>query len=652
MWENLEALVPDTPASSAPRAARGAHEGHSSILAVTLTALGVVYGDIGTSPLYALRECFFGTHSVAPTHANVLGVLSLIIYSLFLVISIKYIAIVMHADNQGEGGILALTALVPNRGGGSGVPSRLAIGRPILIALGIFGTALLYGDGMITPAISVLSAIEGLEVATPLFSGYVVPVTVLILVILFVIQKYGTHRVGGLFGPIVVVWFITIAALGISSIVQTPSVLGAIDPRHAFDFFRDNGITGFAVLGAVFLVVTGGEALYADMGHFGRRPIRLAWFALVLPALVLNYFGQGALLLRDAGAARQPFFLLAPSWALLPLVGIATAAAVIASQALISGSFSITRQAIQLGLAPRLDVEHTSSLAMGQIYVPQVNWALMIATVCIVIGFGSSSAIAAAYGIAVTMTMVITVLLLYVVMTERWHWPVPLAVSVTAIFLTVDVAFFGANLLKIVQGGWLPLAIAVFIFTLMTTWRTGRRLVAERLTARALPLADFMAAVAATPPVRVPGTAVFMTAQPTGTPPALAHNLRYNKILHEHVIVLTVSTAQTPYVRTDDRVQTESLGSGLFNIRVQYGFMEDPDVPAALLAARTHGVEIDPDDLTYFLGRETILVTRRKGMAIWREKLFVLMARNAVRATAFFRIPPERVVELGVQVEM
>jgi KUP system potassium uptake protein len=621
------------------------------LLPLTLTALGVVYGDIGTSPLYAIRECFFGSHSVSPTHENVLGVLSLIIYALLLVISIKYVVIVMRADNQGEGGILALTALVPGRRGERGVSARLAVGRPLLIALGIFGTALLYGDGMITPAISVLGAVEGLEVATPLFSPYVVPITVVLLIALFAIQRFGTHRVGGLFGPIVIIWFFTIATLGVVWIVRAPAVMGAFDPRHALRFFEDNGFTGFAVLGAVFLVVTGGEALYADMGHFGRSPIRLAWFALVLPALVLNYLGQGALLLVDA-SAEHTFFQLAPSWALLPLVGLSTAAAIIASQALISGSFSITRQAIQLGLAPRLDVEHTSAHEMGQIYVPQVNWALMFATVFIVIGFGSSGAVAAAYGIAVTLTMVITVLLLYVIMTERWKWPRPAAAALMLVFLSVDLAFFGANALKLVQGGWVTLAVALFLFTLMTTWRTGRRLVAERLTERALPLEAFMATVEATQPPRVPGTAVFMTAQPTGAPAALAHNLRYNKILHEHVVVLTVATAQVPHVPPEERVSIQPLGHDLFNVRVQYGFMDDPDVPAALLQACEQGLMLDLEDLTYFLGRETIIVSRRKGMAIWREMLFVLMARNAVRATAFFRLPPERVVELGVQVEM
>ena len=610
-----------------------------------------MYGDIGTSPLYAMRECFFGSHPVPPTHENVLGVLSLIIYALVLVISIKYVALVMRADNQGEGGILALTALVPGLKGERGVSARLAVGRPILIALGIFGTALLYGDGMITPAISVLSAVEGMEVVTPLLRPYVVPVTVVILVGLFVIQRYGTHRVGGLFGPIVIVWFATIATLGVIWIIREPVVLGAFDPRHAVTFFAKNGLTGFAVLGAVFLVVTGGEALYADMGHFGKEPIRLAWFALVLPSLLLNYLGQGALLLLNPKAT-HPFFQLAPTWALPALVGIATVAAIIASQALISGAFSITRQAMQLGLAPRLDVEHTSAHEIGQIYVPQVNWALMFACVFIVIGFGSSSDLAAAYGIAVTLTMVITVLLLYVVMTERWKWPKPVTVAVMALFLVIDLAFFGANALKVLQGGWVTLVVALAIFTLMTTWKTGRRLLAERLAARAIPLEEFMATVAAVQPARVPGTAVFMTAQPTGTPPALAHNMRYNKVLHEHVVVLTVATAQVPHVPANERVSVQPLGYDMFNVRVQDGFMEDPNVPEALLQARDLGLAIDLDDLTYFLGRETIIVTRRRGMAIWREKLFVLMARNAVRATAFFRLPPERVVELGVQVEM
>ena len=592
-----------------------------------------------------MRECFFGSHSVPATQENVLGVLSLIIYSLLLVISIKYIAIVMRADNQGEGGILALTALLPERTDGRAKWSALVL-------LGIFGAALLYGDGMITPAITVLGAVEGLKLATPLFEPYVVPVAVVILIAVFAIQRHGTHRVGRLFGPIMVVWFVVIAVLGVMWLTRAPIVLTAVDPRHAFSFFREHGWHGFAVLGAVFLVVTGGEALYADMGHFGKRPIRFAWFVLVLPALLLNYFGQGALLLTDPAAAVQPFFLLAPSWALLPLVVLATAAAIIASQALISGAFSLTQQAIQLGYCPRLDIEHTSYSEMGQVYVPQVNWALMLSTIVIVIGFGSSTALAAAYGIAVTLTMVITAVLLQVVATERWHWPPVVAYAVTGVFLTIDLAFFGANALKIAHGGWLPLVIGGLLFTLMTTWKTGRQVVAARLTARALPIEDFLRQVVETRPARVPGTAVFMTAQPRGTPAALAHNLRYNKVLHEHVITLMVTTQPVPHVPAQQQVAVRALGQGVFDVAVRYGFMEDPNVPEALVRAREQGLELDEGDVTYFLGRETLIVSTNPGMAMWRERLFVLMARNAVRATTFFRLPPERVVELGVQVEI
>jgi KUP system potassium uptake protein len=625
--------------------------GRSTLLPLTLTAIGVVYGDIGTSPIYTIRECFFGPHAVAPTHENVLGVLSLILYALVIVVSVKYISIVMRADNQGEGGILALTALLPDSKGKPG-RGRLVTDRPVLIALGIFGAALLYGDGMITPAITVLGAIEGLELATPLFSPYVLPLSVAIIMGIFVIQQFGTHRVGGLFGPVMIVWFFTIGILGISWVVREPAVLGALDPRHGVRYFVANGWHGFPVLGAVVLAVTGGEALYADMGHFGKRPIRLAWYGLVLPTLMLNYFGQGALILLNPAAASQPFFIMSPGWALYPLVVISTLAAIIASQALISGAFSLTRQAVLLGYAPRLDIAHTSPDEMGQVYVPQVNWALAICTILIVLGFQSSSALAATYGIALTITMVITALLLYVVATERWKWPLWLAIGVTVVFLTIDVALFAANSLKILRGGWLPLGVATIIFTLMTTWKTGRRLVAERLTARAIPIEDFIAGIVATRPARVPGTAVFMTAQPSGTPPALAHNLRYNKVLHEHVVILTVTTTHTPHVALDDQITVDALGHGLFNMRVQYGFMQDPNVPNALIRARALGLVLDPGDVTYFLGRETIIVTKREGMALWRERLFVLMARNAVRATAFFRLPTERVVELGVQVEM
>ena len=616
---------------------------HRSALApLTIAALGVVYGDIGTSPLYALRECFSGSHAVAPTRDNVLGVLSLIVYALLIVISIKYIAVVMRADNDGEGGILALTALVLRTAGRS---------RPVLVLLGIFGAALLYGDGMITPAITVLGAIEGLTVATPLFEPYVVPVSVAILLGVFGIQRFGTGRIGGLFGPIMVAWFVSLAALGVPSIVHEPAVLQAFDPRMAVFFFRDNGLHGFAVIGAVFLVVTGGEALYADMGHFGRRPIRLAWFALVLPSLLINYFGQGALLLRAPGTV-NPFFELAPSWGLLPLVGLAAAAAIIASQALISGAFSLTRQAIQLGYAPRLDVQHTSAREMGQVYVPPVNWFLALSTILIVVGFGSSGALAAAYGIAVTMTMILTAVLLHSVAIERWKWPRPWAIAMTTTFLAIDGAFFGANLLKVTQGGWLPIVIGAVLFTLMTTWKTGRRIVAQRLAARAVPMKTFVSGLASDPPLRVPGTAVFMTAQPTGTPPALLHNLRYNKVLHACVVVLNVRTLQSPYVLPRHRISMEALGEGVHDVWLQYGFMDDPDVPGDLARVRQMGVPLTLDDLTYFLGRETLVVTREPGMALWREHLFALMARNAVRATSFFRLPPERVVELGVHVAM
>ena len=627
-----------------------AGHGTRPLLPLTLTAIGVVYGDIGTSPLYTIRECFFGSHSVPPTHENVLGILSLVIYALLIVISLKYIAVVMRADNQGEGGILALTALLPKRAGS--YPGGAALSTTVLVLLGIFGAALLYGDGMITPAITVLSAVEGFEVVTPVISPFVVPIAVAIIIFIFVIQQFGTHRVGNFFGPIMVLWFSTIAILGISWIVRMPSVLGAVDPRHAFRFFSEHGLHGFTVLGAVFLAVTGGEALYADMGHFGKRPIRVAWFALVLPALVLNYFGQGALLLMEGAAADQPFFMMAPDWALIPLVLLATAAAVIASQALISGAFSLTRQAVQLGYAPRLDIEHTSSHEMGQVYVPQVNWGLMVSCILIVISFRSSASLAAAYGIAVSLTMMITAVLLYVIATERWKWPTPVALLVIGVFLAIDLAFFGANMLKILQGGWVPLLIAAFLFTLMTTWKTGRRIVAERMTARAIPLEQFMTAIASTPPLRVPGTAVFMTAQPRGTPPALTHNLRYNKVLHQHIVVLTVTTASTPHVSDEEQVTVEAFGHGVYNVRVQYGFMQDPNVPDALRRAEAQGLEIDTEDLTFFLGRETLIVTKRQGMATWRERLFVLLARNAVRATAFFRLPAERVVELGVQVEL
>ncbi|MGE0704925.1 MAG: potassium transporter Kup [Vicinamibacterales bacterium] len=616
---------------------------HTALLPVTLSALGVVFGDIGTSPLYTIRECFFGTHSVPPTHENVLGVLSLVFYSLLIVIAFKYIGVVMRADNKGEGGILALSALLPTHG--------IDRARPVLVALGIFGAALLYGDGMITPAITVLSAVEGLHLATPLIDPYVVPIAAAIIGAIFAIQRGGTHSVGRIFGPVMVVWFVTLGALGLPWILREPAVLGAINPGHAVTFFAANGFQGFAVLGAVVLVVTGGEALYADMGHFGTRPIRSAWFALVFPALLLNYFGQGALLLTSSEAARQPFFLLAPGWALFPLVLLATAAAIIASQALISGVFSLTHQAVQLGYSPRLDIDHTSSQHAGQIYVPQANWLLMIGTLGIVLTFQTSSSLAAAYGIAVTLTMACTTVLLYVVAVERWHWPVWIAGVTMGTFLLIDTAFFGANLLKIFDGGWLPIGIAVILFVLMTTWKWGRQILGERLVAGAIPLERFMARLEPST-IRVPGTSVFMTAQTHGTPPALVHNLKYNKVLHERVIVLTARTTRTPHVTAGERLEVESLGHNVYNVTVRYGFMDEPHIPEALALASEQGLDIDPDEVTYFLGKETVIVTRARGLKRWRENLFIVMARNAVRATAFFRLPPERVVELGVQVEI
>jgi KUP system potassium uptake protein len=620
-------------------------------LSLTLAAVGVVYGDIGTSPLYAIRECFHGSHSVVPTEANILGVLSLIVYSLVIVVSIKYVAIVLRADNQGEGGILALTALLPRRADGTRGPGVGDSTWPVLAGFGIFGAALLYGDGMITPAITVLGATEGLQVATPLLERFVVPISVAVLAAIFAVQRYGTHRIGRLYGPVMVAWFVTLALLGVRGILNEPTVLYAVDPAHAVRFFADNGWQGFAVLGAVVLVTTGAEALYADLGHFGRRPITIAWFALVLPSLLLNYFGQGALLMRTPEAS-QPFFQLAPAWALYPLVGLSTIAAIIASQALISGAFSLTRSAVQLGYAPRVDIEHTSSRERGQIFVPQVNWFLAVATIAIVVGFQSSGALAAAYGIAVTLTMVCTAMLLYVVASERWKWGRGIVLGMTAVFLLIDFAFLGANLLKVGQGGWLPLVIGAAFFTLMTTWKTGRQLLSARLIARAVPLEDFIRGALAARPARVPGTAVYMTAHPRGTPPALAHNLRYNKVLHATVVVLTVRTVQTPYVESKHRLSVRPLGDGFFDVWVQCGFMEEADVPTALSQARRDGAPIDEVDIAYFLGRETIIPTHQDGMALWREKLFVLMARNAVRPTAFFRLPPDHVIELGVQVEM
>jgi KUP system potassium uptake protein len=634
-------------------AASGSSASHSGqaprgryLATLTVGALGIVYGDIGTSPLYALRECFHGTHGIAPTRDNVLGVLSLIFWSLTLIISIKYLVFVMRADNEGEGGILALMALVSKQ---ADARRRL---RATMIALGLFGAALLYGDGMITPAVSVLSAVEGLNVTTHLFEPYVVPIAIVILLSLFVIQSRGTERIGFLFGPVMVVWFVTIALLGVRWISQDFHVLSAFNPIHAVQFFATNGFHGFVVLGSVFLVVTGGEALYADMGHFGRRPIRIAWVGLVLPALFLNYLGQGAMLINTPEAAVNPFYLLAPRWALYPLVTLATMAAIIASQALISGAFSLTRQAIQLGYCPRLDIQYTSPHQQGQIYIPQVNWLLMISTVGLVVGFRSSSALAAAYGIAVTSTMVITTLLAYLVARRSWGVRRIVAGSLASFFLFIELGFFAANVIKIPHGGWFPLVIGAMIYLLLSTWKKGRGLLASRLRERLYPFDRFMQDITERPPHRVPGTAVFMTSNLIGTPPTLLHNLEHNQVLHERVVLLTVVTSDAPHVDEDGRLSVETLGQGFYRVTLRYGFMEEPDVPAALANGAARGLPLAAEKMTFFLGLETLLSTHREGMGRWREQLFAVMSRNAVRATSFFRIPPERVVELGMQIEL
>ncbi|HEX6940206.1 MAG TPA: potassium transporter Kup [Longimicrobiales bacterium] len=616
------------------------------LLVLSLTALGVVFGDVGTSPLYALRECFYGAHAVAVSPENILGVLSLIFWALILVISVKYLTLILRADNRGEGGILALMALARPEG-----PARPA-GRSVLVLLGVFGAALLYGDGMITPAISVLSAVEGLEVATPVFRPYVVPITIAILVGLFLVQRRGTASVGAVFGPITLLWFATLAVLGLRQIVREPGVLAAIDPRHAVAFFAHNGMAGFFVLGAVFLVVTGGEAMYADMGHFGRRPIRVAWFGLVLPALLLCYFGQGALLLRSPDAAHNPFYRMAPGWALLPLVALATTATVIASQAIISGAFSLTMQAVQLGYSPRVRIAHTSEDEFGQIYIPLVNRALMLATIGLVLGFRSSSALAAAYGVAVTTDMVFASILFYAVARDRWRWSRWVALPAIGFFLAIDLSFWGSNIVKVPEGGWFPLAVAATVFLLMTTWKRGRTILAARLRAASVPFDAFLVGLNANPPMRVPGTAVFMTGNLEGTPPALLHNLKHNKVLHEQVVLLTVVTEEVPHVPRARRVAIEELGDGFFRLIARFGYMEDPDVPKVLARARELGLRTELMSTTFFLGREHLIASRNPGMALWREKLFALMTRNATSAAAFFRIPPNRVVELGMQIEI
>jgi len=619
---------------------------------MALAALGVVYGDIGTSPLYALRECFLGEHPIAITHANVLGVLSLIFWALALVISIKYLTFVMRADNNGEGGILALLSLVK-----AGEADRTAPATRFgLLLLGLFGAALLYGDGVLTPSISVLSAVEGLGVATHAFHPFIVPITIAILVGLFSVQRHGTAGIGAVFGPLMLLWFLTIAVAGTARIVtQNPehvSVLNAANPVHGFRFLWEHGWTGFLVLGSVVLVITGGEALYADMGHFGARPIRWAWTAVVFPALLLNYFGQGVLLLERADSLKNPFFELVPDWGLYPLVVVSTIATIIASQALISGAFSLTQQAVQLGYVPRFTIVHTSGVEAGQIYVPAVNRALMVLCVACVIVFRESADLASAYGLAVTGTMAITTLLFYAFARERWHWSRLRAGTVVAAFLLIDLSFLGPNLLKVPHGGWLPLAIAGVIFVGMTTWKRGRAELARVLARGRVPLGLFIADIDRTKPIRVPGTAVVMTSSAEGIPPVLLHHFKHNKVLHERVVLLSILTVRHPEVPNPERVDVEELGHGFFRVISRFGFLETPNVPLILQLCRPKGLSLKLDDTTFFLGRETLLPSGRSGMVRWRKKVFAFLARNAPPATAYFSIPPNRVIELGAQLEI
>ena len=615
---------------------------------LSLTALGVVYGDIGTSPLYAIQECFRPGSGVAPTVENVYGVLSLVTWSLTLIVSIKYILFVLRADNRGEGGILALLALIQQRlRAKSG-----ALHGALLVMLGLFGAALLYGDGVITPAISVLGAINGLSVAAPAFSPMIiVAISSIILFLLFMFQRHGTHRIGRIFGPVMLVWFLSIAILGVIEIAQEPSIIVAINPWYAVRFFAHNGWPGFFILGAVVLVVTGSEALYADMGHFGRRPIRIAWFVAVFPALLLNYFGQGALLLRDSSAAANPFFSLVPAPLLYPMVILATMAAVIASQALISGAFSLTQQAMQLGYSPRVTVTHTSKEEPGQIYIPEVNKALMLGCIGLVIGFQTTENLAGAYGIAVTGTMVITTVLFDVIARDRFGWPPWKANLFLIVFLIIDVSFLIANAIKIESGGWFPIVVAIGIYVLMTTWEKGRSVLRELLRSASLPMDLFLEDVRRRKPPRVPGTAVFLTSDISGAPIVLLHHLKHNKVLHEQVILLSIVTVDVPEVPQSERAKVEQLGEGFWRIIAGYGFMQSPSVREVMKCCEPQGIKIRPNDTSYYLGREQLIPTGNTEMAGWRKKLFVVMSRNARAATQFFGLPPNRVVELGAQIE-
>ena len=612
--------------------------------ALTLAALGVVFGDIGTSPLYTMKEVFSaGTHPVALTQTNMYGILSLIFWALIMVVSVKYIAFIMRADNRGEGGIMALLAQASHHAGNS--PKR----QHIIMLLGILGACMFYADGMITPAISVLSAVEGLEVAAPILHPLIMPVTLIILFLLFFVQSKGTALVGAFFGPVMLVWFGTLGVLGTISIIDNPSILHALNPIYAVQFFAVSPWIAFVALGAVVLSVTGAEALYADMGHFGRFPIRLAWFGFVLPALILNYFGQGAMILKHPETVKNPFYLLAPEWMLFPMIILATMAAVIASQAVITGAFSVSRQALQLGYLPRMNVEHTSESQEGQIYMPRVNWSLMIGVMALVIGFGSSGDLAAAYGIAVTGDMVITTLLAGVVFRYMWGWSKLRTGALLTLFLTVDIAFFSANVLKIPDGGWVPLVIGIIIFTLMITWKTGRSFLYLQLKNEAMALTPFIEAVGAHPPTRVPGNAVFMTPNLEGVPHAMLHNLKHNKVLHENVILLNVRFLDIPFVPIEERVEVEILPHQFYKVSVVYGFKDAPDLPRDLTLCEAKGLMLDAMDTSYFVGKESLIASGHGDMATWRKKIFIGLFRTAETITNQFKLPPNRVVELGAQ---
>jgi KUP system potassium uptake protein len=616
------------------------------LTALALGAIGVVFGDIGTSPLYTMKETL-GTHGMTPTPSAVLGVLSLVFWALIIVVSLKYVTFVMRADNKGEGGIMALMALAQRSMSGS------ARARWVLAGIGIFGASLFYGDGVITPAISVLGAVEGLEVAAPGLGKYVVWIALVILLGMFAVQRHGTHKVGKAFAQVMTLWFVVLAVLGVRQIMANPQVLYAINPWHAVRFFLTHGDTSFIALGGVVLALTGAEALYADMGHFGKKPIRVAWFGFVLPSLLLNYFGQGALLLGNPRAIESPFYLMVPESLLYPMIALSTCAAVIASQAVISGAFSMTREAMSLGYSPRMAVVHTSREMSGQIFVPWVNRMLMVLVILAVLMFRSSDNLGAAYGIAVTGTMTMTTLLALVVARKRWHWPWFAVVVVGVLFLIIDLSFFSANLLKVAHGGWFPLVLGVVIFSVMTTWRRGRELVVREIKQGGLALTPFIENIAEHPPLRVPGTAVFLTANQHAVPHALLHNLKHNKVLHERNVLLTVETLETPVAEADERIEITPMGDNFYGLELRFGFAEDPNIPQALTRCTREGLGFDMMDTTFFLSRENIVAdARRPGMALWRDKLFAFLSRNAMPATAFFQIPGNRLIELGAQVEI